>query len=322
MHTSQARFSSPAISKRKMKRDRRETKVLHPFRKGRWRGRRRHYIPKLGPMCVNRYLLFATQLAFTAFIIVLQKFTPYSVNVVILVTLSSVLLGVLKSGDHPPACRHHAWLRTTVRMPPIRRNGQTKCKVLKESTNENPFTNEKSSAMDVSSSDTNDNIWLIAVVVQLIEMILLHSIKKAQSEISAWSFELSRDDDNETYMKIDFCSGNVHVVTSKENWEEKMEEANKDRNIVLINFSTSWCGPCRMIVPTYSDHYVKYSSLIFLMVDVDELLEFSSSWDIRATPTFFFLRNGQQVDKLVSANKPKLEKKVASWENAVVPSSQ
>ena len=40
--------------------------------------------------------------------------------------------------------------------------------------------------------------------------------------------------------------------------------------------------------------------------------EFSSSWDIRATPTFFFLKNGQQVDKLVGANKPELEKKVAA----------
>lgn len=42
----------------------------------------------------------------------------------------------------------------------------------------------------------------------------------------------------------------------------------------------------------------------------DALQDFSSSWDIRATPAFFFLKNGQQVDKLVGANKPELEKKV------------
>lgn len=44
--------------------------------------------------------------------------------------------------------------------------------------------------------------------------------------------------------------------------------------------------------------------------------EFSSSWDIRATPTFFFLKNEQQVDKLVGANKPELEKKVAAVADA------
>jgi thioredoxin 1 len=32
--------------------------------------------------------------------------------------------------------------------------------------------------------------------------------------------------------------------------------------------------------------------------------------DVRATPTFFFLKNGKQIDKLVGANKPELEKKL------------
>lgn len=41
--------------------------------------------------------------------------------------------------------------------------------------------------------------------------------------------------------------------------------------------------------------------------------EFSSSWDIRATPTFFFVRDGQQVDKLIGANKTELEKKIVTF---------
>lgn len=49
---------------------------------------------------------------------------------------------------------------------------------------------------------------------------------------------------------------------------------------------------------------------MFLTIDVDDLMDFSSTWDIRATPTFFFLKNGQQIDKLVGANRPELEKKV------------
>ena len=53
-----------------------------------------------------------------------------------------------------------------------------------------------------------------------------------------------------------------------------------------------------------------YPQLMFLTIDVDDLMDFSSSWDIRATPTFFFIKNEKQVDKLVGANKPELEKKV------------
>jgi len=41
------------------------------------------------------------------------------------------------------------------------------------------------------------------------------------------------------------------------------------------------------------------------------LQDFSTSLDIKATPTFFFLKDGKEFDKLVGANKPELEKKIA-----------
>jgi thioredoxin 1 len=39
--------------------------------------------------------------------------------------------------------------------------------------------------------------------------------------------------------KIDFGGGNVHVITSKENWDQKIEEANKDGKIVSKTNSRS-----------------------------------------------------------------------------------
>ncbi|TVU21642.1 hypothetical protein EJB05_31292 [Eragrostis curvula] len=116
--------------------------------------------------------------------------------------------------------------------------------------------------------------------------------------------------------KIKFGGGNVHVVTSKEDWDQKVSEANKDGKIVVANFSATWCGPCRVISPLYAEMSQTYPQFMFLTIDVDELMDFSSSWDIRATPTFFFLKNGKQVDKLVGANKPELEKKVAALAGA------
>ncbi|KAF4361770.1 hypothetical protein F8388_018936, partial [Cannabis sativa] len=70
--------------------------------------------------------------------------------------------------------------------------------------------------------------------------------------------------------------------------------------------------PCKMMAPFYCELSEKYPSLLFVVIDVDEMLngDFSSSWDIKATPTFFFLRDGEQIDKLVGANKPELQKKI------------
>ncbi|KAF5936809.1 hypothetical protein HYC85_024315 [Camellia sinensis] len=88
-------------------------------------------------------------------------------------------------------------------------------------------------------------------------------------------------------------------------------QINVDKTIALVNhvvanFSASWCGPCRVIAPFYSKLSHKYPILMFLSVDVDELTEFSTTWDIKATPVFFFFRDGQQVEKLIRANKSDL----------------
>ncbi|GAB2300785.1 hypothetical protein Dimus_034821 [Dionaea muscipula] len=116
------------------------------------------------------------------------------------------------------------------------------------------------------------------------------------------------DSDN----NFEFVGGNVHLITTKESWEEKLSQASREGKIVIANFSAAWCGPCKTVAPLYSELSQKYPSLMFLTIDVDEVSELSTSWDIRATPTFFFLRDGQQIDKLVGANKPELEKKVTA----------
>jgi thioredoxin 1 len=35
-----------------------------------------------------------------------------------------------------------------------------------------------------------------------------------------------------------------------------------------------------------------------------------SKWEIRAMPTFLFIEDGKQIDKIVGANKDELEKRV------------
>ncbi|OVA07166.1 Drug/metabolite transporter [Macleaya cordata] len=58
-------------------------------------------------------LLISTQLISTAFvasILVKQKFTPYSINAVVLMTMGSILLGLRKSGDRPHGVTNSQYL--------------------------------------------------------------------------------------------------------------------------------------------------------------------------------------------------------------------
>ncbi|KAI3788588.1 hypothetical protein L2E82_01359 [Cichorium intybus] len=129
-------------------------------------------------------------------------------------------------------------------------------------------------------------------------------------------------EEDESDARPQFAGGKVTLVTTKDVWDRKLSEAKTQGKIVVVNFSASWCGPCKLVAPLYIELSEKHPSLMFLTVDVEALTEFSTQWDIKATPTFFFLRDGQQFDKLVGANKQELEKKISSMVVSQAPGGQ
>nr|XP_043609034.1 thioredoxin H-type-like [Erigeron canadensis] len=135
-------------------------------------------------------------------------------------------------------------------------------------------------------------------------------------------FSSSPTEDDEPTSHPHFAGGNVTLITTKDAWDRKVSESKTQGKIVVANFSASWCGPCKSIAPYYIELSEQHPSLVFLTVDVDELTEFSTQWEVKATPTFFFLRDGQQFDKLVGANKPELQKKITSIVDSQVPAGQ
>jgi thioredoxin 1 len=50
---------------------------------------------------------------------------------------------------------------------------------------------------------------------------------------------------------------------------------------------------------------------------LDFVQDVTAEWDIRAMPTFLFIKDGKQVDNIVGANKVELEKKVQQYASLV-----
>jgi thioredoxin 1 len=64
--------------------------------------------------------------------------------------------------------------------------------------------------------------------------------------------------------------GNVHMVNSKQLRETKIEDAKSRGKIIVVDFTATWCGPCRLMTPVSSELIKKYDILTFLEVDVDK----------------------------------------------------
>lgn len=69
------------------------------------------------------------------------------------------------------------------------------------------------------------------------------------------------------------------------------EYLNSNRDIVLY-FTASWCGPCRMISPEIIRLSNMYTDVDFIKINVDELSDLAISYKVSALPTFHFLDGG------------------------------
>jgi len=110
---------------------------------------------------------------------------------------------------------------------------------------------------------------------------------------------------------------NVKFLHQEGALQEELKEAG--RKLVVVDFTASWCGPCKYIAPVYAELSAKYTNVVFLKIDVDELKSTAMALQIRAMPTFQFYLKGKKVDEFSGASpdqlKSMIEKHMTSGES-------
>ena len=95
---------------------------------------------------------------------------------------------------------------------------------------------------------------------------------------------------------------------------ENYEEVKNSDKLVVLDFWATWCGPCRVIGPFLAQLAEQYDDQIVVgKCDVEECEDAAMEWGVRNVPTVVFLKNGQEVDRMVgAAPKAKFEEKIKS----------
>ncbi|XP_034532152.1 thioredoxin-like [Notolabrus celidotus] len=102
----------------------------------------------------------------------------------------------------------------------------------------------------------------------------------------------------------------VKEVESEEEFRQILKDAGD--KLVVVDFTATWCGPCKQIGPKFDEESKKpeNANVIFLKVDVDEAEDVSKSCEIKCMPTFQFYKNGAKIDEFSGANYPTLVEKL------------
>ena len=60
----------------------------------------------------------------------------------------------------------------------------------------------------------------------------------------------------------------------------------------LVDFSASWCGPCRMLEPNLEELSKEFN---VLKIDIDQFRNLTDSFNIMSVPTMILFNNGEVV---------------------------
>ena len=77
--------------------------------------------------------------------------------------------------------------------------------------------------------------------------------------------------------------------------------------VTAVDFTATWCGPCKMIGPIFEKLSTNYPKSKFIKVDVDEGEQIAQEQGISAMPTFKVYKDGVCVGELVGASETELK---------------
>lgn len=101
----------------------------------------------------------------------------------------------------------------------------------------------------------------------------------------------------------------VKTVRSAKEFKELIAKA-PARQLVVVDFFATWCGPCKEIAPKYEQMARDMRHVLFLKVDVDANKDLAQQYGVKSMPTFKLLRKARVVDDLTGADAEALRAKV------------
>jgi thioredoxin 1 len=90
----------------------------------------------------------------------------------------------------------------------------------------------------------------------------------------------------------------------------QVEQLQSEGKKILVQYTASWCGPCKSLTPRLSNLSNKYSDVTFVKVDVDENMDSARELLISTVPTVMIYNGETLVNRSTGANHDNVYSKI------------
>ena len=77
------------------------------------------------------------------------------------------------------------------------------------------------------------------------------------------------------------------------------KEAIQQGGLVMLDFWSTHCGPCKSLIPLLNEIAGKYSELTILKIKIEENDSLAEEYDVRSVPALLIFKDGELLDRLM-----------------------
>ncbi len=77
------------------------------------------------------------------------------------------------------------------------------------------------------------------------------------------------------------------------------------KEVLLVDFWASWCGPCKMVAPVLNEIAETETDITIGKVNVDNNQDLAKKYKVRNIPTMLIFKNGVEVGRIVGVKSKK-----------------
>jgi len=119
-------------------------------------------------------------------------------------------------------------------------------------------------------------------------------------------------------LSANFINGEVLKLSSDAHFDLLLERSKKEGFGIVLDFTATWCKPCKRIKPRFEELAKEHKKHCFVMVDQEECEDTVSRCEVMGLPTFQVWLDGEQSESMSGGDEKAEAKLVSMLHNRLV----